>query len=721
MAMTSETTPTTPAAASRWSMAAFGVTILLSAFLLFQVQPMVSKAILPWFGGCPAVWTTCMLFFQTALFGGYVYAHLLQRWLAPRQQVLVHLLVVVAAMAMLPIAPGAASKPTDISSPTWRILLLLTTTVGLPYFALSATSPLVQAWFSRSRPGRSPYRLYALSNIGSLVALLSYPFFFEPALALRQQSVLWSGAFVLYGALCLASLACLWQLRHRQVSPTQDDCATSDAAAGPPTWFDRIPWIALPACASLMLLAATHHICQDVAVVPFLWILPLTLYLLSFIITFDHERWYVRPAWTLIALLALLAVSGTDYLKKAGGHDPMTLSQEVALCSLALFGVCMVCHGEVARLKPDPRHLTEFYLLIAAGGALGGLFVGIVAPQIFSSYLEWQIGMAASAILAAGLLVVPGPGGWRRWFRYVVFAPLAVAGLWHLTYWEAYNPGGPLLQSRNFFGVVSVLEEYPDDPESRTYVLMNGRIRHGCQFTDPDKRHWPTSYYGEDSGVGLAITYFQGLGNVRVGAIGLGTGTLAAYAKPGDSFRFYEINPEVLRIASDGKYFTYLKDCRGDSEVVMGDARLSLEAEPSQNFHVIVLDAFSGDAIPTHLLTREAFQLYRRHLASDGIIAVHISNRHLLLGPVVREIAKDCGMNISRISAAEDPSRSLDNNEWVLVTQNDDFLQKHPSTDAHSDDDNLAVPLWTDDYSNLFQILSGSFWEKLRLPWKRTD
>jgi hypothetical protein len=460
--------------------------------------------------------------------------------------------------------------------------------------------------------------------------------------------------------------------------------------------------------------------CQDVAVVPFLWILPLTLYLLSFIISFDHARWYVRPAWAAAVVLTLLAMAGNNYLKRSGTHDPLTLSQEVALTCVALFCVCMVCHGEVARLKPDPRHLTEFYLLIAAGGALGGLFVGIVAPLIFSSYFEWQIGVAISAALAGGLLVVPGPGGSIRLIRYLVLAPLAIAAIWCLAYCEAYNPGAPVLQTRNFFGVVSVLVEDPDDPSFCDYALMNGRIRHGCQYTDPEKRRWPTSYYGEDSGVGIAIDYFQGLGNVRVGAIGLGIGTLAAYAKPGDNFCFYEINPAVRRIATDGEFFTYLKDCRGKWNVVMGDARLSLEAETEpQQYNVLVLDAFSGDAIPTHLLTREAFTVYRRHLAPDGIIAVHISNRHLLLGPVVREIAKDCGMKTSRIHADGDDSRSLDSNEWVLVTRNNDFLEKHPSTSAHFDDDVVVVPLWTDDYSNLFQILTGSFWQKLNVPWKQ--
>ena len=519
------------------------------------MQPLVSKAILPWFGGCPAVWTTCMLFFQTLLFGGYLYAHLLQRWLAPRRQVIVHLLVVLSALMLLPIVPGADSKPESISNPTWQILLLLLGTVGLPYFALSATSPLVQAWFSRSNPGRSPYRLYALSNIGSLAALLSYPFFFEPALALRQQSILWSGAFVLYGALCVVSLACLWKLRHRDLPETNAASGDGVASAGcggscnatpgatvqlspqrvlatAPGWLDRLPWLALPACASLMLLAATNHICQDVAVVPFLWILPLTLYLLSFIICFDHARWYIRPLWALPAVLAMVAVAYNDYLKHAIAlSEPLTLPQEVALNAAALFCVCMVCHGEVARLKPHPRHLTEFYLLISAGGALGGLFVAVVAPLIFSNYFEWQIGMFLSVALAAGLLVVPGPAGWMRWARYLVLAPLGVVALWKIAYWEEYDPGGRVAQARNFFGVITVLDDDPGDPDTHNFILRNGRITHGCQFADPEKRRWPTTYYGEDSGVGLAIEYFQELGNVRIGAIGLGAGTLAAYAQ----------------------------------------------------------------------------------------------------------------------------------------------------------------------------------------------
>ena len=662
---------------------AFGITILAGAFLLFQVQPLVSKAILPWFGGCPAVWTTCMLFFQVVLFAGYCYAHLLQRWLAPRRQAAVHLALVVAALALLPILPGAHWKPQDSSNPTWQILLLLAATVGLPYFALSATSPLVQAWFSGVCPDRSPYRLYALSNAGSLVALLSYPFLFEPAFALRQQSLLWSGSFILYAALCGASLVSVW----RCVSPlplgegpagTGEDSrfkvqglaisrsSNLQISKSPsPRWLDRLRWLALPACASLMLLATTNHVCQDVAVVPFLWVIPLALYLFSFIVTFDHARWYVRQFWAAAAILALIGSVANDFTRLSEDRRFfLNLSEELTLYLGAMFCACMVCHGELARLKPRPRHLTEFYLWIAAGGAIGGLLVGVAAPHCLKANYEWQIGVALSGILSAGLLVsarwkrtdavaegkklptmpyserrqsrssagpIPPRTSRRLSLSVVVRSTLfACAVLAVVVYLVCSLDDASYVRdrARNFYGVVAVCDYYSDDPDKHELLLRNGQITHGCQFVDPAKHHWPTTYYGETSGVGRAILGLQKSGPVRVGAIGLGVGTLAAYARPGDLFRFYEINPQVVEMAK--KHFTYLVDCRGQCEIKLGDARLSLEAEPPQEkFDVIVVDAFSGDSIPTHLLTVEAFDIYRKHLALRGVIAVHVSNRYL--------------------------------------------------------------------------------------------
>jgi hypothetical protein len=751
-------------ATRRWSIAAFGVTILLSAFLLFQVQPLVSKAILPWFGGCAAVWTTCMLFFQVVLFAGYVYAHLLQQWLPPRRQVAFHLALVVVAFLLLPIAPSDYWKPTSTSMPTWQILVLLTASVGLPYFALSATSPLIQAWFSKAHPGRSPYRLYALSNVGSLAALLSYPFVFEPAFNLKTQSLLWSAAFVVYAAMCALLLVGLWRvsqassldastnaprLPSRGEEPANNADSPDDRR---PTRLDRFRWLALPACASLMLLAATNHVCQNVAVVPFLWVVPLALYLLSFIITFDHARWYVRPLWAAGALLMLLGTAANDVNQLSNDIKyPLGLPQELTLYLGAMFCVCMVCHGELARLKPGPRHLTEFYLLISAGGAIGGLLVGIVAPLIFDTYFEWPISVAVSVMLSAGVLIVPRwtkgrnspqpqadkaikpaakPPRSRRdskaasepasrpqkknarasrislILRGGALVGVSAVVILYLAFWAlgAYFASD---HARSFYGVVTVSDLYSGDPERHFLRLKNGPITHGCQYMAPAKRSWPTTYYGESSGVGRAVRWLQKSGPVRVGVIGLGVGTLATYARPGDEFRFYEIDPNVERMAR--VHFSYLADCREKCEVVLGDARLSLEAEarsePQQKYDLLVLDAFSGDAIPTHLLTREAFAIYRERLAPGGVIAAHVSNNYLRLPPVVRRLAEGAGMKVSRIADAGDTSRMVATSVWILATQNQSFLAANPSDPADWGSDDCPAPLWTDQYSNLFQLL----------------
>ncbi|MCE5269220.1 MAG: fused MFS/spermidine synthase [Planctomycetaceae bacterium] len=718
-------------------MAAFAGTVLLGAFLLFQVQPVVSKAILPWFGGSPAVWTTCMLFFQVLLFGGYVYAHLLERWLQPRHQAAVHLGLIALAAAMLPIVPSQHWRPADASHPTLRILLLLAATVGLPYFVLAGTSPLVQAWFTRRWPGRSPYRLYALSNFGSLAALLSYPFLFEPAMGLSGQSVAWALTFALYAAFVAVSLVCLWRCQTEQLDANAPSPRQACVAARPSNW-DRFRWVALPALGSLMLLAATNHVCQDVAVVPFLWVLPLALYLLSFIICFDHSRWYVRPLWAVAALVALGGTMTNDALLQTETH--ITLPVMLQLYLSAMFCACMVAHGELARLKPNPRHLTEYYLFISAGGALGGVFVGILAPLCFSTYFEWPIAVASSGLLAFGLLVLPRrvptsnnakglqrpakqqtwppvPTWATRWrlsflfgptarcCRYAVFGCAVGGSLAYLTTWaDGLKP--PLDRSRNFFGTVTVTE-YGINDGYHELMLTNGRIKHGRQFVDAERRRWPTSYYGEPSGVGRAIRYLQNAGPLRAGIVGLGAGTIAAYARPGDTFRFYEINPEVLRLAR--QRFTYLADCRGTCDVVLGDARLSLEAERPQGYRLLVIDAFSGDAIPTHLLTCEAFGVYRQHLAPHGVIAVHVSNQYLRLAPVVQRLAEHWGMQATQVqhdcSEEEGETQALDNSEWMLVTDDKAFLQANPSTPADTAEETIKAPLWTDQYSNLFQIL----------------
>jgi hypothetical protein len=699
----------------------FALAILVSAFLLFQVQPLISKSILPWFGGCPAVWTTAMLFFQTVLFAGYVYAHLLQRWLRPRQQATVHFLVVaaaLAALALMRLPPGPSWKPVDSSNPTWRVLVLLSATVGLPYFALSATSPLIQAWFSRVWSDRSPYRLYALSNVGSLVGLLSYPFVFEPAFDLSKQSAMWLGGFAVYAVLCAAALACLARIRQPSAGDRPGEAPSggpADAPAAAPGMVRRLLWLALPAAASLMLLATTNHVCQNIAVVPFLWVVPLTLYLLTFIICFDHQRWYVRGLWATAAVLALVAAAGNEEFWWFDYH--LSTAQELSLYFAAMFFACMVCHGELVRLKPDPRHLTEFYLLISAGGALGGIFVGLVAPLVFTTFLEWPIGVVAScaiAILVLALSVsaweIPWPGKTAPADALGIFlVPAALVGLGYIVFWQVSGWKPAVDRARNFYGVVSVFEYDRDDPQEHDRRLKHGAITHGQQYLDPVKSHWATTYYSQQSGVGRTIRFFRDRGPVRVGVVGLGVGTLATYARKGDYYRFYEINPEVLRMAR--AHFTYLADCQVTPKVEMGDARLSLERElsgtgqPPPLFDVLVLDAFSGDSIPAHLLTEEAFEIYRPHLAPGGVIAVHITNRYLYLAPVVRGLARHFAFDTLRIDTLRDDSRAIGHSDWMMLTNNQDFLRAVKPAPPQEAGDDFTVPLWTDKYNNLFQIL----------------
>lgn len=722
-------------AAGPWVGWAFAGTVLVSAFLLFQVQPLISKFILPWFGGSPAVWTTCMLFFQVLLFAGYSYAHLCQRLLRPRAQGVLHLGLLLLAFGLLHVEPNASWKPPDSTQPTWRILQLLLASVGLPYFALSATGPLLQAWFSRAYPGRSPYRLYALSNVGSLAALLTYPFVFEPAFDVIEQIWLWSLAFWLFVALCGACAVYIARRHwHATVlgaapataaqaeeplpaagdgSPQPARLASLERPENPPSWWRRFTWLGLPACASLMLLATTNHVCQDVAVIPFLWVVPLSLYLLTFIICFDHERWYVRPLFSALTLVLLYAVIQLPELQayfRGVFHiaaDEKNYKLELFVYFAAMFCVCMICHGELVRSRPGSHYLTEFYLLTSAGGALGGIFVSLIAPQIFHTFVEWRIALAAGCTLAVVLFTWSCGRAATLRPSWVLggAVPLALAA----AAWVAYaddddDDDRPLAIARNFYGVVTVWDI--DDASANNHrTLTNGHVVHGRQFTDPARRNSLISYYPFYSGVGQAVEFFQDLPSRKVGTIGLGVGTMAAYARPEDEFRFYEINPAVVDMAH--KYFTFLQDCRGKVDVVLGDARLSLEREEPHGFHVLVVDAFSGDAIPTHLLTREAFEIYLKHLAPQGILAIHITNRYLNLYPVVLDLADHFQLGTTRIDVPEDQPKMINRSHWMLVTRNQEFLQSHPPQFDEDEATKRARPtrLWTDHYSNLFEIL----------------
>jgi spermidine synthase len=682
--------------------AIFALTTFVSAFLLFQVQPLLSKRLLPWFGGSPAVWTTCVLFFQSVLFAGYAYAHASEHWLPRRMQTAFHLLLLAVAFALLPILPGEHAKPVDSSRPVADILAILGSSVGLAYFLLSTTGPLVSAWCSRTLPHRSPYRLYALSNFGSLLALLTYPIVFEPAFSIVEQADYWAWGFRLFAVLAAAS-GLLAVFAGRAWPETSDDppAVGGALATGAPHAWQRAAWIALAAFASLAFLATTNFVCQDIAVVPFLWVAPLSLYLISFIICFDHERWYRRRLFAG-AFLTLAALGPLLYAVEL----PYEYVFELLLYFSAMFCVCMICHGELVRLRPPPRHLTAFYLSIAAGGAAGGILVSVVAPAVFSTYYEWPLAAIGGAILSVALIM---SDGMRRWFyerRRIVFLVGAVALLVTFAAARDIVLGSQTLvwQARNFYGVVTVTESSEEGQEPYR-LLRHGRITHGMQFIASEKRRLPTSYYTRQSGIGQLLSLFEARPDLRVGDVGLGTGTLATYARPGQTFRFYEINPQVIELAY--KHFTYLADCLGKVEIIEGDGRLSLEREAPNEFDVMVLDAFSGDAIPTHLLTTEAFDIYERHLVSDGAMCIHVSNLYLDLTGIVYRLAAEHGFDVVLVEQREKSdwkTSGVYGSDWMVLSKSRDLvarIKKHVVKPPAE----INAPLWTDAHTDLFRIL----------------
>jgi hypothetical protein len=676
--------------------------------------------ILPWFGGGPAVWTACMLFFQVVLLAGYAYAHFLTSLSRQRLGLVAHVAFLILAAATLPIHPDAVWKPEDGTRPTWRILALLAANVGLPYFVLSATGPLIQAWFHRVIPDRSPYRLYALSNLGSLGALLTYPFLFEAMMTTDWQGNVWSASFGVFAVLC----GCLaWATSRWQAAPIRPNGGRRDEpddSQSPAPVEHRLGWLLLPSLASVMLLAVTNHVCQDIAVVPFFWVIPLSLYLLSFILCFDRPAWYRRRIMSVLTILCVIALS-VVYLDRTIESWLATvnidvdisaysreLTFEAAVYMLLLFLVSMICHGELVRLKPPPERLTAFYMMVSAGGALGGIAVALICPQIFPGFFELNLGLVAAFMLAMGIL-------WDDlWMTRLMSSRIAkiaaFCGGFVLLFFvvraqfETVRSGSVALV-RNFYGVLAVRDYHESDSEWHIRELLNGRILHGSEFLASEKRLEPTTYYNPDSGIGISMARFRSDRSRRVGVVGLGAGTMAAYGITGDQYTFYEINPNVAALAVE--HFYYLKETLADAQIVFGDARLSMERQPSQAYDVLVLDAFTGDAIPAHLLTREAFEVYLRHLTPGGLIAVHISNRHLDLTPVVGGLAEYYDLSIRRIDYKEDNRISQASSDWILMTRDASFfddpyvLEKAKGVAGTY----RPIPLWTDQFSNLFQII----------------
>jgi hypothetical protein len=800
-------------------MTVYALTIFISAFLLFQVQPMIAKIILPWFGGGAAVWSTCLMFFQIVLLLGYLYSHATTKWLSPRHQSLLHTLILLASLALLPVYPAASWKPMDEKDPLWRILLLLGGTVGLPYLMCSTTGPLLQAWYVRAHRGAIPYRLFALSNFGSFLALLSFPFLVEPNWTSREQANIWSGVYVVFAGLAIFAG---WKTvraipAEEAVSRRQEE--ESDAPA--PGVAQLILWIGLAACASVMLIAVTSYLTQNVAPIPFLWVLPLSIYLLTFILSFESDRFYRRGIFFPLLIIAL-GTAGHFLMEE--NHDGFL---PIYLWGAVLFICCMVCHGELALQKPHPKHLTLFFLMVSVGGAVGGSFVGLVAPLAFNYYFELPLSLGLCAVLAVivfwrnrpewlpglqplwagwllgalgllagahlvtaahrethwqlllwvGIFYVLSTGlarllmkkdvmsvgrfsvfffallgltalsGWLLFqgqehllaqkVKLLFFANLAsiwativlwqsteegqngVKSVWigallavstlafigHLAYYENKHVTGYRLVTRNFYGVLKVRDDEQSEETTAQRTLVHGTINHGVQLLDPARRREVTSYYTPNSGFGRAMQILQRRTPLRVGITGLGAGVTAGFCREGDYFRFYELNPLVLDLAKT--QFTFLGDCPGDKDVYLGDGRLILERQASQQFDLLAMDAFSSDSVPVHLLTREVFDTYLKHLKPSGVLAVNVSNRYLDLVPVVTRNAKDSGMAVILVQDDGSGKDFFAATSWMLCNRDVKFFDDplFQGEGVERPEPKSGFRPWTDSYSNLFQIL----------------
>ena len=681
----------------------FAVTALISAFLLFLVQPLMGRYVLPWFGGGSTVWTICMLFFQSGLLAGYAYAHLLALRMPLRRGLAVHGALVALSLVVLPIVPDA---PDPGGSPTLGILTTLGLAVAAPYIVLSATAPLIQAWAASVERGRSPYRLYAWSNTGSLAALVAYPVVFEPFIGLERQALGWSLGYGLFAALIGV---CAWQVHRRgQAESASLQAAAQPAAHGPstpPARGDLLLWIALTAVASALLLATTDRLTEDISASPFLWVLPLGLYLLTFIICFGRPAWADRRIWFGALPLAALGV----WWALDQGADLGMLGQ-ILILDGALFVGCMALHGEVVRLRPAPAHLTGFYLATSLGGALGGVLVGLIAPTLLPVRIELQL-----AALATGLLA--SLQAWRAWnARPFVAAPrwlgaamplMVVALAVGFALDLQVRLAGVLAIDRGFYGVLRVKgipEIFPTGPARK---LVHGRIMHGQQYTD-ERRDQPLSYYHDDSGIGRYFTWGEGQPSRSVAAVGLGVGTVAAFGRENDRIVFFEIDPLVEYFAEE--WFTYLADARArgvDVDVVIGDGRLQL-ARTVEAFDVIVLDAFSSDAIPAHLLTREAFALYLERMTAQGMLVINIANRHLDLRAVLRDHARTFDLAAVEIARAGNWLENTAHTRWVFMSRDRAFIDQTIVDDMHTEkmalDDRVE---WTDDFAPLLPLMKA--------------
>ena len=725
----------------------FGLTIFVSSALLFSVQPMIAKMLLPLLGGTPAVWNTCMLFFQAVLLCGYAYALLVSRWPLKRQ-LIVQFAVLALAFISLPIGLSASwvnsVPPTE--DPSLWLLLCLAASVGLPFFIISSNSPLLQKWFSRTATdsAKDPYFLYAASNAGSLLALLAYPVLLEPYFTLRVQSRIWT---VLYAVLViLIAIHCFTLFRNTDQKTVEPKAVLPDEKL---TVRRRLRWLLLAFAPSSLMLGVTNYITTDIASVPLLWIIPLALYLLTMVFAFSRKNFFsarlgnlIVPAATIVLLML--------YLADSSGRG----SRMLVLLHLAyFFFAALMCHSQLADDRPGPQHLAQFYVWLSLGGVLGGIFNAIVAPLVFRAVVEYPLAILLSCLLLPGLKL--GASGIKEkrldfalpaligaftaglgWFAHNV-APLKLSGsvfVVALPLFVAYplrkrplrfslSLGAVILAAalvtgvgrttlhaeRNFFGVLRVLSDH----HRNLHSFLHGSTVHGRQNTTPERRCEPTSYYHREGPFGRILTQFQNSTSAaNIAIIGLGTGATVTYARPSERWTFYEINPAVVTVAKSPQYFTFLSHCAAASvEMVLGDARLKLHSAPDQSYNLLVLDAFSSDAIPVHLMTQEALDLYLSKLAPGGMLLFHISNRNLELTGVVADLAKSRGLSgLSMLDLTPPQPNGKDPSHWVVLTRNSaDYGSLANDRDAKPLVSTGTENVWTDDFSNILSVFK---WRK---------
>jgi len=725
----------------------FVVTILTGSFLLFLVQPMIARMALPRLGGAPAVWNSAMLVYQALLLGGYAYAHAIGR-LAPARQALIHIILLAAAALWLPIGLIGSNPPADAAPVIW-VPWLLVLSIGPLFFAVAAQAPLMQRWYGIASGGRDPYALYAASNLGSFVGLIGYPLVVEPRMSIAGQSWLWSGGYALLALLVIICALTLPRGKAAAVAAEEAPAIRSEK----PGWARQLHWIALAAVPSGLMLSTTTHLTTDIVAMPLLWVIPLALYLLSFSAAFAANR-TIADAITRVAPLLILVLGGFALLDD---HDQPLLRAGLSL--LLLFVVAIALHTRMYRLRPAPDRLTGFYLAMSIGGVIGGLFAALLAPVVFDWTYEHPLMIVAAALLvpqgywlaAIGrawgsgqrariltlavalvtlLALVTSVSGGKAIAGAVVLAlgilsigraiPFAAALAGLLMIFGGWESVAASLtdnaRTRSYFGIYTVTT----DAKAKVRRLVHGTTVHGTQLLSPGQEMEPTSYYIRRSGVGRALTMLPELEgpNARVGIVGLGAGTLACYARPGQSWRYYEIDPAVVRIARDSGQFSFMSRCARGAPIEVGDARLTLQSAAPASLDFLALDAFSSDAVPMHLLTSEAFGIYRRTLSSRGLLLVHISNRYLELEPVIAAAAKQGGWNAAilayYVSRDPDPVPQGSSSVWIALSPDAEVIAKltapglkDPSGDWRPLREKPGFAAWTDDFSSILPLVKA--------------